>query len=131
MAEHPNVDRLRGGYESFSKGDLDALRERFSEDVVWHLSGNNPLAGDYKGIDEVFGLFGRLFQETGGSLKNEVHDLLANDEHAVALVRTSAERNGKRLEQNVVHVFHINPEGKTTEFWAFPEDSGVVDDFWS
>ena len=132
MADHPNVDRLRRGYAAFAGGDLDTLRnEIFAEDVVFHVTGNNPLAGDYKGIDEVFGFFGRLVQETGGTLKIELHDALANDEHAVGLVRISGERNGKSLAQNVVHVYHANPDGKVTEQWSFPENSAAVDEFWS
>lgn len=131
MAEHPNVQRLREGYDAFSRGDLDALRELLAPDVVWHAGGNNSLTGDYKGLDEVFGFFGRIFQETGGSFKNEIHDLLANDEHGVALVHSTAERNGKRLKQNVTHVFHINDEGKPTEFWGFSEDQKALDEFWS
>ena len=132
MADHPNVERLRKGYQAFSTGDLDLLRnEIFAEDVVFHVTGNNPLAGEYKGIDEVFGFFGRLVQETGGTLKLELHDALANDEHAVALVRISGERNGKSIAQNAVHVFHMNAEGKATEQWNFPEDSNEIDEFWS
>lgn len=131
MAGHSNVDRLKTGYQAFSSGDMDALGKRFSDDVVWHVSGDNPLAGDYKGKEEVFGFFGRILQETNGTFKTEVHDILANDEHGVALVRISAERGGKSIEQNVVHVFHLNDQGQSTEFWAFPEDSKAADEFWS
>ncbi|MDQ3986915.1 MAG: nuclear transport factor 2 family protein [Actinomycetota bacterium] len=131
MAGHPNVDRLKGGYDAFNAGDMDTLRERITDDVVWHIPGQSPLAGDYKGQEDVFNFFGRIFQETNGTFKTEIHDLLANDEHGVGLVRVSAERGGKSLTQNVVHVFHLNPEGKTTEFWAFPEDTTVADEFWS
>ena len=72
------VERLRRGYDNFGKGDLEAIRADFAPDIVWHVGGNNPLTGDYKGLDDVFALFGRFFQETGGTLKNEVHDVLAN-----------------------------------------------------
>ena len=49
---HPNEDRFRAGYKAFQAGDMEALRnEYFSQDVVWHASGRNPLAGDYKGLD--------------------------------------------------------------------------------
>jgi ketosteroid isomerase-like protein len=132
MAEHPNVARLKKGYDAFASGDLDTLRDLFADDILWHVPGNNPLAGDYKGQDEVFGFFAKIAQETGGTFKLELHDVLANDEHAVALVRLSAERNGKRLDgEPGVNVLHVNAEGKTTEFWGFSQDSAKIDEFWS
>ncbi|MGH2729268.1 MAG: nuclear transport factor 2 family protein [Actinomycetota bacterium] len=132
MAEHPNVARLKKGYDAFASGDLDALKGLFADDILWHVPGNNPLAGDYKGQDEVFGFFAKIAQETGGTFKLELHDVLANDEHAVVLVRVSAERNGKRLDgEPGVQVFHTNPDGKTTEFWGFSQDSAKIDEFWS
>ncbi|MEA2460010.1 MAG: uncharacterized protein QOH90_187 [Actinomycetota bacterium] len=131
MAEHPNVERVRSGYNSFTSGDLEGVMNFFHKDIVFHVPGNNPVAGDYKGQDEVMGFFGRLMQETGGSFKLEVHDILANDDHGVGLVRQSGERNGKSLSMNVMQVFHIDADGKATEFWGFPEDGAAVDAFWA
>ena len=126
-----HVQRLRDGYEAFGRGDLEAIRTLFSPDIVWHVGGNNPLTGDYKGIDAVFGFFGKIFTETEGTLKNDVHDVLANDTHGVALVTQSAERNGKKISSNAVHVVHYDAEGRTTESWFVPEKAAETDEFWS
>ena len=131
MAEHPNVERTRRGYDAFANGDLNTLRDLFDANIRWHVAGTSPLSGDYNGIDEVFGFFGRILDETQGSLKQEVHDILGNDEHVVALVRVTAERNGKRLDQKAAHIAHTNDEGRITEFWVFSEDTTVADEFWS
>jgi ketosteroid isomerase-like protein len=125
------VERFRRGYENFGKGDLEAIREDFAPTIVWHVGGHSPLTGDYRGIDEVFGLFGRIFTETGGTLKNEVHDILANDTHGVAMVKQSAQRNGKSLEGNAVHIVHYDGQGRITESWFFPEMAAETDEFWS
>ena len=130
MAEHPNVQRLRDGYAAFGKGDMDTVKQLWTDDVVWHVGGESPLAGDYKGQDEIIGFFGRIFEMSGGSLELEVHDILANDEHAVALVTQRGKRDGKSLEMNAVHVFNLR-DGKTSEFWAFNEDDRRADEFWS
>ena len=130
---HPNEQRLRDGFEAFSKGDLDTLRnEYFTPDVVWHSPGRNQLAGDYKGIDQVMGLFGRLFELTGGTFRQDLHDVLANDEHGIVLATASAEREGgKTLRSNGVLVFNLDQDGKTTEAWLHPEDQYAVDEFFS
>lgn len=127
---HPNEALLRKGYEAFSKGDLDTVRTIFADDIVWHVGGRSPLAGNYKGIDEVFGFFGKTIELSGGTLKLEIHDILANDEHAVALVSSRAERGGKRLADNGAHIFHVK-DGKVIEFWAHPQDAYADDEFWS
>jgi ketosteroid isomerase-like protein len=53
--------------------------------------------------------------------------LLADDEHAVALLAGTAERAGKRIRQQVVPVFHLNADGKVTDWWNFWEDQAALD----
>ncbi len=67
---------------------------------------------------------------TGGTFRGEPHDILANDEHAVLLLRVRAEREGKALEDNGLVVFHIK-NGKITEAWLHPGDLYAGDEFFS
>ncbi len=130
MADHPNAALLRQGYEAFASGDMATLTDLFSEDVVWHLAGNNPISGDHKGRDAVFSAFARIGQMTGGTFKIDVHDVVANDEHAVALTRATGSREGKQYDSLDTDVYHVS-NGKVTEFWSFTEDSAKADQFWS
>ena len=93
MADHPNAALLRKGYEAFDKGDVTALTEMFAEDVVWHVAGNNPLSGEHRGKEAVFAAFAKTVGVPPLSFKIELHDVLANDEHAVALVHATASRH--------------------------------------
>ena len=129
-AQHTNVQRARQGYEAFGKGDMATINELLADDVVWHVGGNNSLSGDYKGKDADFGLFGKLMEMSEGSFKLEVHDILANDEHSVILVRATAEKGGKKLDSKAVHVTHPDSAGRVTEFWAFEEDPAAMDAFF-
>jgi uncharacterized protein len=126
---HPNEDLFRKGYELFLGGDLTALMDLMADDVVWHVGGDNPLSGDYRGKDEVMGLFGQFFERSGGTLRIEIHDVLANDEHGVALTRTTAERDGKSIDTRSAHIVHFS-DGKVVESWQFSEDTGAMDTFW-
>ncbi|HEY8739930.1 MAG TPA: nuclear transport factor 2 family protein [Candidatus Dormibacteraeota bacterium] len=125
------VQKLREAYEAFGRGDLEAIRGQFSPDIVWHIGGHSSLSGDYKGIDAVFEFFGRIFTETDGTLKNDVHDILANDTHGIVLLTQSAERNGKKLSMQFVHVTHRDAESRVTESWYLPMDAQAVDEFWA
>jgi hypothetical protein len=128
--DHPNLEIARAGYEAFATGDLAAVSEFPSDDVVWHAGGDNILTGEYVGKEAALGYLGKLMQETGGSFKANIHDMLANDEHGVALVNVSATRDGKSLDARIVHVFHMRG-GKMTEFWAISEDPQLFDEFFS
>ena len=130
MADHPNLVSTRQGYQAFADGDLARVSELLDDHVVWHVGGNNTLTGDYEGKEAVLSFFGRLMQETGGSFKNDIHDMLANDEHGVALVTQTATRGGTSIEGPVVQVFHMR-DGKMTEFWTFARDQSAIDEFWS
>ncbi|HSG80058.1 MAG TPA: nuclear transport factor 2 family protein [Acidimicrobiia bacterium] len=127
---HPNEQRARAGYKAFNEGDMAAVFDLLSDDVVWHSGGNNRMTGDYVGKEATFGFFAQLGQETAGSFHNDVHDLLANDVHGVALVTAKAARGDKTLDARVVHVSHWE-DGKMTEFWALPENPSEFDDFWA
>jgi ketosteroid isomerase-like protein len=126
---HPNEDLLRRGYEAFAKGDIETLGELFADDIVWHVGGRSQLAGDYRGKQEVFGLFARFAELSGGTLRIELHDALANDEHGIALQKATGEREGRTLDDNGVGVYHASG-GKVTEAWLHPGDGYAVDEFW-
>jgi uncharacterized protein len=125
-----NEDLIRSGYEAFGAGDFDAVLALLADDIVWHAGGSGQLAGDYHGRQEVMGLFGRLFELTGGTFRLEVHDVLANDTHGVVLVTTSAERGGQTLASRRVDIWHV-ADGKATEFWTYSEDQAQLDEFYS
>ena len=129
MADHPNAELFKRGYAAFQQGDLDTVRELFAPDVVWHIPGHNHFSGDHAGVDNVLELFGRNVQETEGTFKVEVHDILANDSHAVALATVSGQREGENMNDHYTHAVHI-VNGKVAESWIFQEHQDEVDAFW-
>ena len=126
---HPNEDLVRRGYAAFASADMATLDELFADDIVWHAPGRNQLSGDFVGKPAVFGTFAKVAELTGGTFALEIHDVLANDTHAVALVRVTGERDGRRLDDNSVQVFHI-ADGRVTEQWLNPGDAYANDEFW-
>jgi ketosteroid isomerase-like protein len=128
---HPNEDLLREGFEAFDRGDAEAWTgQNWTEDVRFHSPGRNPLAGDYAGIGQVLKFYARLVEVAGGTLSLELHDVLANDEHGVALLTVRGERAGKQLNDNMVETFHFR-DGKVSEIWVQATDLYANDEFWS
>jgi hypothetical protein len=99
---HPNEELLRRAYEAFAKGDLGTVMSNFDDDIVWHEPGRNPLSGDFKGHQQVQGLFGRIFEMSGGTFSIDIHDILANDGHAVVMVRARAKGPRINYSRDVV-----------------------------
>jgi uncharacterized protein len=124
-----NAATVRRGYELFNSGNLEGLRQIFAEDVVWHAGGRGRLSGDKRGRDAAFAYFGQLGQETGGTFRAELHDIVANDEHVVGL-HTNTARRGKSLNVKEVLVFHLR-NGKVVEAWEHYEDRQTWDEFFA
>ena len=74
------------------------MRQLLDPQVVWHAGGRNALTGDYRGVEEVLGFFGRTMEHTQGGFRVSVKEVLVNDQGAVVVQRSSAQRNGKSLD---------------------------------
>lgn len=85
MSEHPNVAATRAGIEAFVKGDIATLTATIADDVVWHAPGTNPYAGTFTGKEETMARMGQLMQD-GAHISFDIHDVVGNDEHVVAMV---------------------------------------------
>jgi uncharacterized protein len=130
MTEHPGIAVFKRAYAAFTMGDMAKLAEVFADDVIWHTPGSNPLSGEYRGREAAFESFGKVFELSGGTYHPELHDVLATDEHTVALLRTTAVRNGKTLDGNEILILHVH-DGVITEAWEAWTDEAAWNEFWS
>jgi uncharacterized protein len=127
----PSGDYVRAASAAFAQGDLGALQNQyFAENLVWHIAGTGPLAGDYEGIAAVMEVLGQISALAGGTVQPELHDVLVSNDHTVALVSVTAQRSGKQLQLNLVHVIH-GENGKATEIWTHSSDPAGAAEFWA
>lgn len=129
MAEHRNAQLVRRALDALLLGDLAAFSSAFADDVVWHVPGDGPLAGEYQGMAALLGLFGRQEGLSDGTLRLEITDVMASDDHAVAWQRVTAARDSFNLDVSEALVFRIR-NGKIVEVWQ-RTDQYSVDDFFS
>jgi ketosteroid isomerase-like protein len=117
---------MRKGMEAFASGDLQAGAELLSDDVEWHeigraepIRGKAALAARYQEPDA-----------QGWNITGEAHDMLANDEHGVALVTATATKaSGESLTYKVAEIYHVK-DGKITARWAFSDDTEAINRFF-
>ena len=118
-------------YSAFQAGDNDAARDCFTEDVVWHLPGRSPLAGDYVGFDRIATeFFGRIRELTSGTFKVEVLEIFPGDHRVVVLQRTSGERGGRKLDILICQLMTLR-DGRIADVRGFQADQYALDAFWA
>jgi len=129
MGKTDDVEVIRRGYAAFSAGDMATLTELFTDDALWHVPGSGSLSGTKEGRDEILSLFGELMTRSGGTLVVTLDDVIAGDNHTVALNRNQATRDAHTLEQNAVIVFQLR-DGRVADARQFFDDTAKNDEFW-
>jgi ketosteroid isomerase-like protein len=119
LSLNQKVQNVRDAFEAFKRGDMKALMETWTDDFTWHARGS-VFGGDFKGKQAAIGAIARYPQELQ-DIKLDFHDIVANDKHVVALVNSSFKRGGKTYEDQIVYVFHVNDQGKTSEGWIIAD----------
>ena len=131
MGADENVEVMQRAYDAFNKGDINALNEAFDESAVWHAPGRNSLAGDYEGREATFAYLGGLGEQTGGTFRANLGQLLPGEGGLVVGVqRSTAERDGKSLDVANCIVFKLE-NGRIIEVWEHFDDLYAWDEFWS
>ncbi|WAZ21659.1 nuclear transport factor 2 family protein [Streptomyces cinnabarinus] len=131
MAEHPHAQLVRKGYEAFSRGDMETLRGLMTSDCTQHVPGDHPLSGDHKGQDAIIAMYGRLAEETKGTMRAELMSMMVDGRgHVVAMHRFTADRNGKHLDEKACIIFRIVGD-KATDLDECVEDIDRANEFWS
>jgi hypothetical protein len=125
MNEHPNAALIRSVLDAMNTGDMQAMANAMSDDIEWHeIGATDPVRGK-AALAARFSERGPNFEITA-----ELHDVVANDDHAIAMVRATAKRDGKTFTYRTAEIFHMK-DGKITERWAFSDDTGAINDFFA
>ncbi len=124
MDEHPNAKILNDMADRMKTGDMEAAFDVLSDDVEWHEIGRaEPTRGKQA--------LGQRYAESIGDFEIEakLHDVVANDDHAVQLMDVTARRGGKTLEYRTAEIYHMK-DGKITARWAFSDDTAKIVEFF-
>jgi ketosteroid isomerase-like protein len=70
----------------YAGGDVEPLRDLLTEDIEWHVPGDNAIAGDYHGIDAVLDYFRRRRDLAEGSFRMHPGEVLVGDGDHVAVL---------------------------------------------
>jgi ketosteroid isomerase-like protein len=125
MEEHPNAVLVRRSLEALYTGDIQSLVALLDDDVEWYEIGRAEPTRGKAALAERFGSGLSDAQFTGS-----VHDVVANDDHTVALVQTTATRGDRSLSYRTAEIMHVR-DGKVTARWAFSDDTAAINEFFA
>jgi ketosteroid isomerase-like protein len=123
MDEHPNVTAARAMFEAFDTQDVESIRANMAEDVVWHMIGGETVVG-LQALAEMMAAGEGNFR-----IETEVHDMVGNDEHVIALVNATAIAGDQTFSYRTAEIAHVK-DGKVTERWAFSDDTEAINRFF-
>jgi ketosteroid isomerase-like protein len=131
-APSSNAEVFKQYVEAFERKDWETATAFWAEDVVLHVQGRNPLAGDFFGKQAFLKHYQRLFAELNGTMElvEEVREVLLGAVHAVAIGKERAVRGERSLDFERVNVYRLRG-GKIAEIGSYDSDPYALDEFWA
>ena len=123
MTEHPNVQTVRDALDSMTETDVAALAAVVAENIEYHQIGAPGIMGKAALIESMEALGEMEFGL-------EVHDVLANDDHSIALLDVTVKAAGQEFKYRTAEIYHLE-DGKITKRWAFSDDTQAITDFFA
>jgi ketosteroid isomerase-like protein len=121
-------ETLRHAYQSFAE-DPDQMWDHFDDDVVFHISGDHPLSGQYAGLAEVRSYLAAVREATGGRGGFSVTSAFTDEDGTELLVEGTAFHGEGPFVRTVVHRLKV-ADGRLVEFRDHPFDQQSEDRFW-
>lgn len=117
--------------EMYSGGSVEGVAELLADDIVWHVPGNNPIAGNHRGVAAVTAYFEQRRRLAGATMRMKPGELLEAGEGVAQFVAGSAVLDGQRVSWQTVGVYRVDVKRRLIrEAWLVPLDSELFDRIW-
>lgn len=130
-------DYVKTAYAALASGDMQKIRQYWSDDMVWQVPGHNRLSGWYYGLEEFIAFMGGVGALSANSfiMENIAGEVIVTGEYSADLTRNRghrAEDAKKMLDIEVVHVLRWK-DGKVIagKGAIFGDGTTEYDQFWS
>ena len=124
--DHPNIDLVRSLYGAFMAGDAEQLRAAFAPDVRLEVSGFDPTAGTYEGVDAVLGYF--FAADHMDDYRLDVVDMLVSETRVAVIAKTSGRRGDRTIVNDFVQAIRLI-DGKVVEIRNYAWDQRAIAEF--
>ena len=122
---------VRDSLTEYRAGRADRASRSWDDDITWLVRGRPPVGGEHVGPEAVFAYHALLARLSAGTFRQHLIALEGSRSATVnAYLRTSATRNGRRLEIPTLAVFEL-AGGRIRRVTELPGDRDAWEAFWA
>jgi uncharacterized protein len=127
MDRDARAELVREAYAAYGAGDRAPLWAMFAPEVTFHVAGNHPLSGDYRGIDAVLRYLDTIERLNGGPGGATLDTVFADESGDLVLLESTTRHGG--FDRSIGHVLRFE-EDRLVELWDNPADPEAEDRYW-
>jgi hypothetical protein len=116
--------------EMYAGGPVGPVAELLAPDIVWHVPGTSPIAGDHRGVEQVLSYFERRRELADATMRMHPGEVVSEGEAVAQLVEGSAMLDGEEVSWQTVGVYRIDSR-RVREVWLVPLDLERFDRIWN
>lgn len=122
--------RLHEAQGSFYAGGPEApLRAVLADEIVWHVPGDNAIAGVYEGADAVMAYFARRRDLAARTFRMHPGEVMVGDDHVAVLTDGTAVIDGEERRWSTVGLYQFAGD-RVAACWLLPLDPVAFDAAW-
>jgi uncharacterized protein len=116
----------------YAGGSVDSVVELLANDIVWHVPGKNPIAGDHRGVAQVTDYFKRRRQLADSTMRMRPGEVIVEGEAVAQFVEGSAVIDRNRVSWKTMGIYRVDVERLLiAEVWLVPLNGDMFDRIWS
>ena len=106
-----NVELVRGVYDAFARGDVEAIFAAMKRDIEWDESEGMPYGGVYHGREAIVAnVFGPILADVEGFTANPDEILALDDTRVIARGRHGGTGAAGPVDARFVHIWTITDD---------------------
>ena len=113
----------------YAGGGTEPLRVLLTEDIEWHVPGENAIAGHYRGFEAVIDYFHRRRALASNTLRLHPGETLVGERHVAVLTDGTATLNGVEHRWSTLGLYGLRGE-QIDSCWLLALDQSAFDEAW-
>jgi hypothetical protein len=117
--------------ELYAGGPAGPVADLLADDIVWHVVGESPIAGVYRGWDAVLQCLSTAREMARGSLRTYPGEVIAaSGEVIVQLLDAAVLLDGEEVSWEAAGLYRVGA-GRVREAWLVPLELAWFDRIWT
>jgi ketosteroid isomerase-like protein len=118
--------------EMYAGGAVGPVIELLAEDVVWHVPGTSPIAGEHRGTAAVVEYFEKRRRLAHTTMRMQPGEVISEGDSVAQFVTGTAVLGGESVAWQTIGAYRLDAEHRRIqEVWLVPLDAELFDRIWS